>query len=445
MRRFAALGGLIGSILLLALPGTGETTATLDEQVLQAAKIPTTDAGLREFLRLRSQRADDKRELARLVEQLGSGTFKERDAADKQLLMRGHLALPYLKGVVAKAPLEVTRRAENLIKAIEAMGPELPVAAARLLAHRQAPGAIETLLAYLPSAPDEWVEEEVLACLSQLAVRAGKVDARLLAALHDPFPPVRGAAVYVLGRRADADQRHTVRKFLADPDPKVRERAALALAGKRLPQIIRDTAAQDDEMIKQQQLRREQPALLEFLQRRTLSDDDQNRLRRLIRELGHAKFRVRDEASRQLVKEGTPALAFLKEAETSGDAEVARRVRLCIDEIRKGPGPALPIAVVHHLARPSLKDPPPANAIRVLLGYVPFADDETVEEEVINALTILSAREPGLDPALPAALTDPLPARRGTAALVLGRVGTKEHIRVVHKLLDDPLRWVRFR
>lgn len=443
--RWLPLGGLIGSIFCFTLPGTGETAATLDEQILQAAKLSTADADLREFLRLRSQRAEDQQELAKLVEQLGGGTFKERDHADKQLLMRGHVALPYLKAALHKAPLEAMRRAEKLMKTIEAMGPEAPVAAARLLAHRQAPGAIETLLAYLPSAPDDWVEEEVLACLGQLTVRSGKVDARLLAALHDPFPPVRAAAVYVLGRRADVEQRHTVRRFLTDPDPQVRERAWLALVGKRLPQIVRDAAAQDDEVIKKQQLRPEQGALLDFLQQRTLSEDDQNRLRRLIRDLGHAKFRVRDEASRQLIKESTPALGFLNQAELSSDAEVARRVRLCIDEIRKGPGPALPIAVVHHLARPSLKDQSPAPAIRVLLGYVPFADDQTVEEEVINTLTILCARDATVDPLLSAALSDPLPARRGAAALVLGRVGVKDHVPVLHKLLDDPLPLVRLR
>src|SRR5688572_2585912 len=242
-RWLAGLGGLIGSILCLTLPGTGETTATLDEQILRTANLPTGDAELREFLRLRSQRAEDKQELAKLVEQLGAGAFKERDHADKQLLMRGHVALPYLKAAIDKAPLEAVRRAEKLMKTIEAMGPELPVAAARLLAHRQAPGAVETLLAYLPSAPDDWAEEEVLACLGQLAIRAGKVDAKLLAALHDPFPPVRAAAAYVLGRRADVEQRQAVRKLLGDPDPQVRERAALALTGKRLPQFVRDTAA----------------------------------------------------------------------------------------------------------------------------------------------------------------------------------------------------------
>src|SRR5207249_364701 len=105
--------------------------------------------------------------------------------------------------------LEVVRRAENLIKAIEAMGPEVPVAAARLLAQRRVPGATEALLTYLPSAHDDWVEDEVLACLGGMSVQHGKIDAALLKALHDSDAPRRGAAVYVVGRRGDVAHRQT--------------------------------------------------------------------------------------------------------------------------------------------------------------------------------------------------------------------------------------------
>src|SRR5262249_57884410 len=39
------------------------------------------------------------------------------------------------------------------------------------------------------------------------------------------------------------------------------------------------------------------------------------------------------------------------------------------------------------------RDLKPATAIQVLLAYVPFAEDETIEEEIVNALTLLSVRE----------------------------------------------------
>ncbi len=188
----------------------------------------------------------------------------------------------------------------------------------------------------------------------------------------------------------------------------------------------------------------QETALLDFLRRRTLQEEDQQRLRQWITDLGAPSFKVRSRASKALIKQGIPALAFLKPALTSADAEVVRRAGLCIEEIRRGPGPALPAAAIRLLARPHAdKTHSPAAAIRVLLGYVPFADDETVEDEVAVALTLLSSREEKIDPLLPEALRDPLAARRAMAARVLSRVGTAEHQVGLRKLLNDPVPAVR--
>ncbi|MFO0967788.1 MAG: hypothetical protein U0793_19675 [Gemmataceae bacterium] len=46
----------------------------------------------------------------------------------------------------------------------------------------------------------------------------------------------------------------------------------------------------------------------------------------------------------------------------------------------------------------------------------PFADDESVEEDVVTSSTLLSAREVKVDPLLPAALEDLLPRARRVAA-----------------------------
>jgi hypothetical protein len=98
---------------------------------------------------------------------------------------------------------------------------------------------------------------------------------------------------------------------------------------------------------------------------------------------------------------------------------VVRRAEQCIAEIER-PGAALPLAAVHVLAARK-----PAGAIKALIGYAPFAEDGTVEEEVLAALLSLSKNggQKGQknDPALLAALADSLPARRAAAAHVLGR------------------------
>jgi HEAT repeat protein len=508
------IGGVCFSPLFLAgqgtplsrppVSGTSPAGASPDEQVLQAGKLPTDTPSLLEFFHLRAHHDGDDAQLKQLAQQLGNGSFKEREQASKQMLMRGPVALPYLKPLLKSSTVEAVRRAEALIRAIENSGPEQPVAAARLLAQRRADGAIAALLGYFPAAPDEWVEDEIAACLGLLAVKAGNVDPLLAAALDDKSPARRGAAAYVLGRRADTAARQAVRRLLSDPAAAVRSQAAAGLVGRRLLQSVRDAEAQDRKLLESQKIAAQTPALLDFLRQRTLDESDLERLRRLIRELGASQYAVRAEASRRLVAEGTPALAFLKEAQASADPEIARRARLCVEEIMRGPGPALPSAVARQLAllhlpseiRPAPAVPPtvnpdageglprrmpdPANlpahdkldlapsgppptkakaagavekvepaeisaAIQALLGYVPFADDGAVEEEVINALTLLCLRDEALDPLLVMALSDPLPARRGAAAMVLGRVGTSEHLPGIRKLLDDSAAAVRFR
>src|SRR5262249_21684335 len=110
------------------------------------------------------------------------------------------------------------------------MPPSLPVAAARLVALRQPPGASEVLLAYLPFADDSTVLDEVKSTLAGLALKDGRPDAALVRGLEDPVALRRVTAAEVLCQFAHAEPRPGIRKLLQDPKPMVRLRVALALA-----------------------------------------------------------------------------------------------------------------------------------------------------------------------------------------------------------------------
>src|SRR5204863_346988 len=84
-------------------------------------------------------------------------------------LWRGRPAMPRLRAARTSGDREFARRAEALAQDIETTGPSLPVAAARLLARHKPPEAAGVLLAYLPHADDDGVEEEVLNALLALA------------------------------------------------------------------------------------------------------------------------------------------------------------------------------------------------------------------------------------------------------------------------------------
>ncbi len=277
-----------------------------------------------------------------------------------------------------------------------------------MLAARKAPGAIEALLRYLPNAEDGWMEEEVLTSLGRLAIRQGEPDAKLLAALKDAVPARRGGVLYLLGRRGNAAQRAVVRAFLADADPLLRQRAAQGLVGKRLLQAQLDNGPADEAVLKSHNVAATEGALVAFLRERTPSAAEQTRLAGLVTRLGAVDYDERYSAAEALVKAGTAALAFLRPALADRDAEVARRARMCIGDILRGHTPALATAVVRRLAWPGLAKDVPA-AIRMLLDYVPFVEDESVEAEVYSALTLLGVRQAKIAPALPRALDDALP------------------------------------
>jgi HEAT repeat protein len=189
---------------------------------------------------------------------------------------------------------------------------------------------------------------------------------------------------------------------------------------------------EDEQILKAAKLNGDRENLLNFLRKRTLTDGKRDQLEQYVRDLGSLRFADRRRASRELITVGTPALAFLRKAAKDPDVEVARRAQKCLKAIESGPGPALPAAVVRTLVRR-----PPNRAVATLLGYLPFADNEAVAEEVIVGLQQITQQAKKADPALIAALQDRVAARRAAAAYVLGLTGNAEQRTPVHKLLKD--------
>lgn len=435
MFRIRWIGVVVG--VLLAAKAGAQTQLQTDEETLRKLKMPTDAKGLIEYFEAGSLKEGDAPKLDALARKLDSAQFREREAATKEVIARGPVILPFLKSAMTKFSLEGQRRAESCIRDIEArMKGDAIAAAARVLVARADPKAAQALFNYLPSiATDPVLEEELLGCVGRLTVQPDRVDPVILNALKDPLAFRRNTAAYLVGRRGGAEFRQQLRDLLADSDLTVRQRVADGLVGKRLAESIAESAADDDKLLRTEKIDLTTAAVLEFIRKKTLNDADSERLRGLMQQLGSGNFAVRERATKTVIAEGTKALPFLKVAAFDRDAERAERARKCMERIRAASSPVVPAAAARFLARPS-KDGP-GEAIRVLLAYVPFADDEMVEEEVLTALTLLSLREPKLEPELVKALGDANPIRRGSAAYVLGYVGAKAEIAQARARLSD--------
>src|SRR5262245_17143225 len=184
------------------------------------------------------------------------------------------------------------------------------------------------------------------------------------------------------------------------------------------------------------------PGLLSYFRDRTPSDAEKLRLATLVRQLGHRSFAVREKASRQLITAGEAALPFLKPALKDADAEVVRRTNECIAEIELVPHAARHVAAARLLAVRR-----PEGAAEVLLAFLPFADWETIGEQLLDPfLTLgLETKEKDAIPraAVVAAAKASEPTQRIAAAYVLARAAPAHH-RPLTALLDDTDPRVRF-
>ncbi|HEV3116513.1 MAG TPA: HEAT repeat domain-containing protein, partial [Gemmataceae bacterium] len=216
---------------------------------------------------------------------------------------------------------------------------------------------------------------------------------------------------------------------------------AVFLAGTTLTLAADDTTAADEQILKLNKIATDGPGPIAYLRKLSLSDQEQERLQTRIHELGSPSFRAREQAAAALVAGGSPALPLLRLARRHRDPEIARRAENCIDAIERvhGSQTAQTTAVVHQLIAKK-----PAGAVDVLLQFLPFNEDEWLEEEIFRGLGGLAAPQGKVDPALLRHLQSPAAVRRAASAFVVGKVGDAEQRGVVHDLLADPDPKVRF-
>jgi HEAT repeat protein len=468
--------------LLLTAGATAADPAAIaaDEKVLKGAFLATDGPSLLTFLKERTHPSTSTEKVADLVKQLGDKTPAVADKAAGQLVALGTVSVPLLRQAV-KDPdeAEVARRARICLQNIEgASGASVPVAVTRLLTVRQPAGAVEALLDYLPFADDEHVTEEVQEALKTLAVDKGKPAPALLKALSDSIPIRRAAAAEALAQPSAYLARPAVRKLLQDQKATVRLRVALALAADKEQEAIPVLIASLGELPQEQGRKAEEvllnlagalapgvplgpdalarkkcrnawdkwwketdgKALLAYFRERTLPDADEKKLEDLVAQLGDNVYKIRQQASADLIAYRHMAKPFLEKALKNSVLEIRKRAEVCLEKINAAPGADKSAARARLLALRR-----PEGAAAALLGFVPFAEEQSVNDEIRDALASLAVEEGKPSKNLVAALSDQSPLRRTIAAEALCQAGLIEPRPTIRKLLKDKEPEVRFR
>jgi HEAT repeat protein len=197
----------------------------------------TDGPSLLAMIKKRTLSPDEFSKVQDAIRRLGDKTYAVREKAVVELVARGRPVLPLLKEALRNSDLEVSRRAQRCIVRIEEEpAHRLPGAAFRLLGLRKPAQAVEALLAYLPFAEEETLGD-AQTTITALALKDGKPDPALLAALENKSPTIRAVAGEAMAMAGAPEGRTAARKLLTDADLTVRLRVALALASRDIQAV----------------------------------------------------------------------------------------------------------------------------------------------------------------------------------------------------------------
>jgi HEAT repeat protein len=451
-----------------------------DEQRLKTARLGTDGPALLAFFRTRTRPEYDHARIAGLVRDMGNDSDKISAPAIRELVSLGPVAAPWLKRALRDPDDKLAAsRAKFCLESIEgADGVAIPIAAARLLALRKPAGAAKALLDYLPFSDDDTVVEELRDALTALAVSDGKPEPALVESLKDKEPICRAIAAEALCQAGAASEYPLVRYLLKDPKPTVQMRAALALATVKdqdaIPVLIDSLGKLDEAQARpaEEVLMRlagtQAPSvalgkdeatrkrcrdvwatwwasiknqdLVNYFRKNTLDQANRDKFLALIAQLGSDSFRTRQKAMASLVAYRSSAVPLLRQAVQHADLEISRRAEQCLAKIQAAPGAGLSATYARLMGVRK-----PEGAVDTLLAYLPFADDDSVLEEVRNSLASMALVDGKPNKNLVAALRDPYATRRAVAAEALLQAGLTNEKAAMAPLLKDSDPAVRLR
>jgi HEAT repeat protein len=173
------------------------------------------------YLRSQMLTESSKQQISKLIEEMGSANFRQRQAATRKLVEAGRVAIPLLRAATSHTDKEIASRARRCISDIQnSPRADLPIVAIRQLARLKSEKSVDVLLAYLPAVTDDALHDQIMETLANLGLSGKTAHPALKKALDDPM--LRSAAVQLLLKSEDPAIVKQLHGYLKDKDPAVR-------------------------------------------------------------------------------------------------------------------------------------------------------------------------------------------------------------------------------
>ncbi len=173
--------------------------------------------------------------------------------------------------------------------------------------------------------------------------------------------------------------------------------------------------ASDERLLKAAGVPIDGPGLLRWFRDRTPAPEKLATCHAALKQLSHESFRVRDKATLELGKSGVYGLRLLATL-SDADIETKRRAERCRQAIEQTLADAPSGVAARRLAALNID-----GAVDALLAFAPFAESESIDDEIRLSLLQVGLRDGKPLPVIVDAAKDKEPARRAASAFITGQ------------------------
>ena len=466
---------LLGLAFWVSLqPLYSEELSTERELLKTAGFNPANTQSLIPLFKGRSSSIPAKASIEKLIAQLINGNPEEKLAAKKDLICMGDYVISTLKKALGEILDPASEKnLKECIELLEGKGSETLISSAlKVIASEGKAESSEVLFAYLPFAAEEILRNECESTLRGLFTTSGTVFEQTLT---DPNPYKRAVAAEILVRKGNPKQISMAKTLLNDTSSLVRTRLVLSLLEQKdrvaMPTALKLLAS--DSKDTSSLIETALATLAGELAIQGPKNDDS--ISRSINQAAWAGWwkSINEQDLLTLLRESTAPIAIITEADKVFKDNNIELIKKYINSKSFKSNPALQAFLLNRAAFDmniaKLIEPDsnaiklllqsnqvtpalirlitlvrPANAIEIILAYIPSCNDDNIQDLLGECLGLYLNDQNTPPPALIAASTSSIEEIRTFAGRVLAQSPNEIAQKTCTTLLSDSSVRVRF-
>jgi len=466
---------LLGLAFWVSLqPLYSEELSTERELLKTAGFNPANTQSLIPLFKGRSSSIPAKASIEKLIAQLINGNPEEKLAAKKDLICMGDYVISTLKKALGEILDPASEKnLKECIELLEGKGSETLISSAlKVIASEGKAESSEVLFAYLPFASEEILRNECESTLRGLFTTSGTVFEQTLT---DPNPYKRAVAAEILVRKGNPKQISMAKSLLNDTSSLVRTRLVLAFLEQKdrvaMPTALKLLAS--DSKDTSSLIETALATLAGELAIQGPKNDDS--ISRSINQAAWAGWwkSINEQDLLTLLRESTAPIAMITEADKVFKDNNIELIKKYINSKSFKSNPALQAFLLNRAAFDmniaKLIEPDsnaiklllqsnqvtpalirlitlvrPANAIEIILAYIPSCNDDNIQDLLGECLGLYLNDQNTPPPALIAASTSSIEEIRTFAGRVLAQSPNEIAQKTCTTLLSDSSVRVRF-